>query len=309
MNRLISIIVPVYKVEEYLDRCVNSLINQTYSNIEIILVDDGSPDKCPQMCDEWAKRDNRIVVIHKKNGGLSDARNCGIKASKGEYILFVDSDDYIVENAVEKLESYAVLEDLIVGESTIIYPNKQIHRTHTNLKENYIYTGKEYVLTVVKKGEWFAAACYNMYRREFLIDNDLFFVVGILHEDNEYITRLFYKAKTVKYIHFEFYKYVMRDDSICNNPSQKNIDGLFEGFTRWKKLTDSINDSELKKVYAGMLSKSYIHTCRIYKVNKKIFPSGMDEKYLLIHSLNLKEWIKALCFVLFRKKYISYKNT
>ena len=308
MGRLISIIVPVYKVEQYLDRCVESLVKQTYSNIEIILVDDGSPDRCPQICDEWVKKDSRIAVIHKVNGGLSDARNHGIRRAKGEYILFVDSDDYLVEDAVERLEAYTDNEDLIVGESTIIYPDKQIHRVHTNLEENHIYSGKEYVLAVVNKGEWFAAACYNMYKREFLIDNDLFFVVGILHEDNEYVTRLFYKAQTIKYIHFEFYQYIMRDESICNKPSEKNISGLFEGFSRWKTLTDSIHDIDLKKAYAGTLCKSYIHTCRIYNITERAFPSGMDEKYLFNNALNYKELVKTIFFIVFRKKYIGLRK-
>ena len=96
MNKtpLISIIVPIYHVEQYLNRCVESIVNQTYSNLEIILVDDGSPDNCPKMCDDWAKRDSRIKVIHKGNGGLSDARNAGMKIAKGDVISFIDSDDW-----------------------------------------------------------------------------------------------------------------------------------------------------------------------------------------------------------------------
>ena len=103
MADLISIIVPVYKVELYLDRCVQSLVNQVYTNIEIILVDDGSPDQCPQLCDEWTNRDSRIKVIHKENGGLSDARNVGIINSSGEYVAFVDSDDCVDENFIDCL--------------------------------------------------------------------------------------------------------------------------------------------------------------------------------------------------------------
>ena len=91
----ISIVVPVYKVEKYLDRCVESLRAQTLSDIEIVLVDDGSPDRCPQMCDDWAKKDRRIRVVHKKNGGLSSARNAGMMAARGTYIGFVDSDDAV----------------------------------------------------------------------------------------------------------------------------------------------------------------------------------------------------------------------
>ena len=91
----VSIVVPVYKVEPYLDKCISSIVNQTYTNLEIILVDDGSPDQCPQMCDAWAEKDARIRVIHKENGGLPDARNAGMAVATGEYIAFVDSDDWI----------------------------------------------------------------------------------------------------------------------------------------------------------------------------------------------------------------------
>ena len=104
-NNLISVIVPVYNVEQYLDKCVQSIMNQTYHNLEIILVDDGSPDECPRMCDVYALRDSRIKVIHKQNGGLSDARNAGIDVSHGEYITFIDSDDYVRETYVEYLLS------------------------------------------------------------------------------------------------------------------------------------------------------------------------------------------------------------
>ena len=100
---LISVIVPVYKVEKYLDKCVQSIVDQTYRNLEIILVDDGSPDNCPAMCDAWAEKDDRIRVIHKENGGLSDARNAGMAIATGEYIGFVDSDDWIFDDFVRCL--------------------------------------------------------------------------------------------------------------------------------------------------------------------------------------------------------------
>lgn len=100
---MISIIIPIYKVEEFLDKCVSSIVNQTYKNLEIILVDDGSPDNCPAMCDRWAEKDARIKVIHKENGGLSSARNAGIKAAKGDYIGFIDSDDWAEKDMYERL--------------------------------------------------------------------------------------------------------------------------------------------------------------------------------------------------------------
>ena len=102
---LISVIIPIYNVENYLAKCVNSVIDQNYKNLEIILVNDGSPDNCGSICDEYAQKDNRIVVIHKKNGGLSDARNAGLKISTGDFITFVDSDDYVNKDFISTLVS------------------------------------------------------------------------------------------------------------------------------------------------------------------------------------------------------------
>jgi len=103
MNVKVSVIIPVYRVEKYLDRCVKSIVNQTYRNLEIILVDDGSPDNCPQICDEWSSRDERIRTVHRDNGGLSCARNTGLSTATGDYVTFADSDDWIA------LDTYVVL--------------------------------------------------------------------------------------------------------------------------------------------------------------------------------------------------------
>ena len=102
-ERLISVIVPVYKVENYLNQCLESIVKQTYSNLEILLVDDGSPDRCPEICDEWARREKRVRAIHKQNGGLSDARNAGLALAQGELVMFVDSDDWIAPEMAEKM--------------------------------------------------------------------------------------------------------------------------------------------------------------------------------------------------------------
>ena len=127
-NDLISVIVPVYKVEQYLNECIKSIINQTYKNLEIILVNDGSPDDCGKMCDIWAKKDNRIKVIHKKNGGLSDARNCGIDIANGKYIQFVDSDDLLELDMID-----------------FLYTNIQKYNCDISICSNYIFDEKEVI--------------------------------------------------------------------------------------------------------------------------------------------------------------------
>jgi len=305
VNRLITIIVPVYNVEQYLDRCVESIVNQTYKNIEIILVDDGSPDNCPRICDDWERRDSRITVIHKKNEGLSAARNDAIKIAKGDYFLLVDSDDYIVLDAVEKFETYAVDEDVIIGEAQIHKLNQVIDRVHTNLKEDYTYSGQEYSIYAIKAGEWFAPACYNMYRTDFIRSNELYFKVGILHEDIEYLPRLMLAAKKVKYMHYMFYKYMTRDTSICSVISEKHLNDLIKIYSEWARLNETIENKSLQKAYAGVLSKYFISTCRQYKVTKKIYPDIIDGKYLILNSLNFKERIKAIAFVVASKIYVS----
>ena len=110
---VISVIVPVYKVEKFLDRCINSIIQQTFTNLEIILVDDGSPDRSGEICDEWKMKDKRIRVIHKENGGLSDARNKGLDVATGDYVAFIDSDDFVAENYLEKI--YRPDEEMVIG--------------------------------------------------------------------------------------------------------------------------------------------------------------------------------------------------
>lgn len=127
----ISIIVPVYRVENYLDRCIKSILNQTFTDFELILVDDGSPDRCPQKCDDWCKVDKRIKVIHKENGGLSSARNAGLEAAKGEYIGFVDSDDWITCDMYELLYRLAkkYKADIVgVGREDFISVRSSVHR-------------------------------------------------------------------------------------------------------------------------------------------------------------------------------------
>lgn len=142
---LISVVLPVYHTERYLDRCVTSVVNQKYSNLEIILVDDGSPDRCPQMCDEWAKKDSRIRVVHKQNAGLGMARNSGIEAATGEYICFFDSDDYVAPDTIEKAYRLAEAEqsDIVVFGLNNVNAEGRVVRSVIPESDRVTYAGED----------------------------------------------------------------------------------------------------------------------------------------------------------------------
>lgn len=227
LNNLISIIVPVYKVEDYLEKCIESILNQTYKNIEIILVDDGSPDRCGKICDDYAIKDNRIKVIHKKNGGLSEARNYGINIASGEYILFIDSDDYIDKNMCEILIKEAKKND-----SDIVICN------YYNVKENDYFinkmsiTNNKILLTNLEMMKIFFLKGYSetiivwnkLYKKKLFYTNEnIRFPVGKLHEDIFTIYKLYYIANKIVVVNKPLYYYVQRKESIMGKFSEKNI--------------------------------------------------------------------------------------
>ena len=168
-DRLVSVIVPVYKVEFFLRRCVESILKQTYQNMEIILVDDGSPDRCPQICDSFCRKDTRIRVIHKKNGGLSDARNVGIEAAKGEYLCFVDSDDYIqstmLEHLVKAVDSAGV-NLAITNLKTVDEHGNRVFRVEQSPIMDGIFPAEELLPKLYQEMGWYYIVAWNkLYHR------------------------------------------------------------------------------------------------------------------------------------------------
>lgn len=263
-NGLISIIVPVYKVEDTLDRCVKSITQQTYQNIEIILVDDGSPDRCPEMCDEYVLRDNRISVIHKENGGLSDARNTGLRAANGDYVMYVDSDDYIETDACKRLlDNMQADVDFVVGAIKEVRANEINYQRHSNLISGKKYNSKDFVIKSIQKNEWFAPAVLNLYKRSFLLSNQLFFKIGFYYEDMEILLRLYLSADNVVYVDYPFYNYIIRENSIMTSDiTDKKKKMAIAIYSEWMQIIREIQDVEYQKYLLGILTKYYIASAR-----------------------------------------------
>lgn len=222
-NPLITIIVPVYKVEQYLDRCLDSLVNQTYNNLEIILVDDGSPDACSQMCDDWAKKDTRIKVIHKENGGLSDARNAGMKISTGEYIAFVDSDDWI------DLKTYSLVMDKMLLVDAQIGAFNIINVDSSDLKPDFsaeyqILNSEQAIENTIDDIGVKTVAWNKVYHRSIL--KNLSFPKGKLHEDEFFTFHALDRAEKIVYLHRQCYYYFQRPTSIMGHYNIRHIDML-----------------------------------------------------------------------------------
>lgn len=306
MQDKISIIVPVYKVEAYLDKCVESLVGQTYSNIEIILVDDGSPDACPKKCDDWASKDGRIKVIHKENGGLSDARNAGIELATGEYLLFVDSDDYIDLDSCEAFIKIAdkTKADIVVGEAIQETPTGIVEMKRTNLVEGRVYTNTEFIEKAIKAREWYAPACFSLYRRNMYKENHLEYAKGLLHEDMEMLPRVYFAAKTVSYLHKKFYHYVDREGSIMST-EKKEVNGrdLIKIYSEWKDMFDKEENPELQRLLYGFLVKCYLHSIMELGMYQGIQIKGMTKKFIIKYGLDLKEKTKGIIFAISPKLY------
>lgn len=220
---LISVIVPVYKVEPYLRRCVDSILSQTYTNLEIILVDDGSPDKCPAICDEYAKTDKRVKVIHKENGGLSDARNVGMAAASGEYLIFVDSDDWLENNAVETLSGLSRKYDaqIVIGGMQRVEDG-----TDRIIKSDADGSSKEIVMSNIQAMEDFfengCAAWARLYRKE--IHDKILFPAGEINEDEAIVLKLLERCKSIVRTNQVIYNYRCRPESITTSEfSEKKL--------------------------------------------------------------------------------------
>ena len=226
-NPLISVIVPVYGVEKYINKCVDSILNQTYSNIEVILIDDESPDRCHEICDEYAANDSRVIVIHQKNAGQSAARNVGLDIANGEYIAFVDSDDYIDSLFLEKMY-YRICEDksdLVVCEYDVVDESGKIFCNKAYMNRDCIIDEKEFWKLESTTHYMFCVALWNKLFRASTWKH-IRLKIGKYAEDSFAMTRYIVGMKKISIIKEPLYFYLQRDDSLVHCFSLKNLDAV-----------------------------------------------------------------------------------
>lgn len=257
MDTLISVIVPVYKVEKYLDRCVESIVAQSYTNLEILLVDDGSPDRCGQMCDDWAKKDKRIKVIHKDNGGLSDARNAGVSASVGEYCVFVDSDDTIAPFMVERLYCAVVKHNTKLAICDVCCIDDSGASTgeaaNFNLHDEVLSAEQILPRFYQASGLFYIVAWNKLYHRSLLIRNP--FPVGKWHEDEFVAAQIIWDAQDIACVNYAGYCYVTKrvGSIMAAKDDMRHLDALEALLVRYRFYQDIGQNALLHETRARVL--------------------------------------------------------
>lgn len=297
---LISVIVPVYNVEQYLNKCIDSIINQTYKNLEIILVNDGSTDNSSIICDEYANKDRRIKVIHKSNGGLSDARNAGIDAAKGKYIGFIDSDDWVEIDMYSKLYSIASKENVDIAQCDFIRTYSEDEKIYNNTNEVIkLYTGIEMLEQLYKNKYVKNILIWNkIYKRE-LFDN-IRFPKGKIHEDEFTTHKLFFISKRVVDINLPMVYYRQREGSITN--SKFNIKRL-EVIEAFKDRIEFFNKNKLY----NLSKKTEWHMCATLKgTYLNVYKSDIQNRKQILKLL--KEDMLVNYFNFMRNPYIEIKS-
>lgn len=261
----VSIIVPIFKVEQFIYQCVESITSQTYKDIEIILVDDGSTDNCPTICDDMALSDRRIKVIHKSNGGLSDARNFGLSAASGDYILFVDGDDFWLHNDdLEKLMSNAYKYpnvDFIGFNSSYYYPSSNLYIPWPDYSPSLGRPMKnsEALIKLSQTSAFVMSACMKLIKRQFLIDNELYFIKGQLSEDIPWFVNVLDCCNECMFVNLNIYAYRQGvSGSITHNIGLRNINSLIDIVeTELQKLEKRNFSKEAKDCLLSFLAYEY----------------------------------------------------
>ncbi len=246
MRDLISVIVPVYNSEKYLNRCVDSILAQTFTDLEVILADDGSTDGSGEICDAYADMDDRVVVLHKANGGLSDARNAGLDIASGDYIGFVDSDDYIEPDMYERL--YNVLTehgaDISVCSRHMEYEPEGRSVSWAKEKSLMDLTAEQAMKMMISNSDFNVAVWDKLYKAELF--SDIRFPVGKLYEDNYVTVQVFHKSSLISYLPVPLYHYVQRPESLMNVDTVDSIKDAVDAKRFIRDFADEYNPTVLE---------------------------------------------------------------
>lgn len=329
----LSVIIPIYNVEKYLRQCIDSVIQQHIEDMELILVDDGSPDKCPDICNEYAHNYSFIKVIHKKNGGLSDARNRGLKEANGQYVIFMDSDDWwnpnvSVQKMLEYVQGNPSIDMLLFTSYDYIEGEGYFQRNeHQRFDQIDVSSVKKFYQSLLENGNMEVAAYTKILKREFLIENELYFKLNLLSEDNEWIIRLYRVLSNVEIVNKPLYIYrVGREDSISNTIKKKNILDLLsivkESIDYYSKNDNAIKEQELCFAsylwfcalgLANRLSKKELAEVKpLFKSTSSVCLYSNSKKTKLCNSVyrifGFTITVKILGFYLKRKKNESAKT-
>ena len=256
MRDLISVIVPVYNNKTFLSKCVDSILCQTYENIELILIDDGSTDGSFKICDQYLKKDKRLKVFHTKNNGVSSSRNYGLEKVKGKYVTFVDSDDYIDHKAIEEMYDIATKRklDLLFCDAEIIQEYKETKVTPLRRFRKAVYAdeaGAVLFHQMMQHQDMFGSVWGVIYRTAFLKENQLRFIQGILHEDVPFIFKAIILSRKAGCVNNTYYYYVVRNNSTMRSDNiEQRLEGMlvayFDMLFFWREhgdFTDEINQS------------------------------------------------------------------
>lgn len=313
----ISIIVPIYNVEKYLEKCIYSIINQTYKNLEIILVDDGSTDNCYRICDDFQKKDKRVIVLHKKNGGLSDARNAGLQLATGELIGFVDGDDYIRNDMYEQMYKCMKNKKVDIVECKCINVRNEKEEEVNDSSKTYLYDGKaalKLMMSSKKKIQKPRLSVWSkLFKREVI--ERLKFPVGKVHEDIVFEAKAFLNAKKVCILDKQLYCYNIREGSIMNSGfSKKDLDKLIlmqerTELLKQRKLNDLVEVSEIN-YYETVLRYYYLASInKTINIKQKLEELLKKDKYRILN-LRLSE-VRKVEFKIFYfspQIYIIWNN-
>lgn len=296
MNDLISVIVPVFNTKEYLEKCIDSILNQTYKNIEIILVDDGSSDGSDKVCDSYCKKDQRVKAIHKKNGGLSDARNVGINEARGTYISFIDSDDYIENNMYEYLLSNMTSNNTDIGICGWYLVNGKEVKKSKFVREDAILDREQCIDELLSNNSFDNFMCNKIFKKS-LFEN-IEFPVGRKLEDLATLYKVIDNANKIFVSSKPFYYYVMRDDSITSTLNKKIDVNVFNEYI--------IRKDNLLKEYPKLKKKilsNYFTACRMNLINS----INSSERNIDFEKLRIKD-MRGNVIYIWTDKSLSFRN-